>query len=185
MGFHVNEGRYRESSRNKVFYSFSHNGGTQSPQGKYILPTVLSSFPHRININKVKPWGKKKVPEEASTGWYWRDRNPESLISWMNHTWKRSYRKWNFKKEVGIDYENKTCSLPLFLLVDFQTVLDSNTTGIFQLPSPLKTNPLNLPIAISEDWRDTKQVRKRIQTPESRHTVWHPNLYLRCNTKYQ
>lgn len=52
----------------KCSVHFSHNGGTQSPQGKYIPPTVLSSFPHRININRVKPWGKRKVLEEASPG---------------------------------------------------------------------------------------------------------------------
>ena len=103
------------------------------------------------------------------------DRNPESLISRVNHTWKWSYRKWNFKKEAELDYENKTCSLPLFLSVDFETVLDSNTTGIFQLPGPLKTNPPNLPIAISEDWTDlwtdTKQARKRIQTQNTQPDI--------------
>lgn len=113
---------------------------------------------------------KKQVLD--STG---GDRNPKSLISWVNHTWKWSYRKWNFKKEAEIDYENKTRSLPLLLSVDFETVLDSNTTGIFQLPSPLKTNPLNLPIAISEDWTDlwtnTKQARKRIQTQNTQSDI--------------
>ena len=52
---------------------------------------------------------------------------------------------------------------------DFEPVLDSNTTGTFQLPSPLKTNPLNLPTAILEDRTDTKQARRKIQIPE--HTA--------------
>lgn len=73
-----------------------------------------------------------------------------------------------------INNENKLCSVAVASLNGLWPVLGLNMTGTFELPDLWRTkekqylhftpSPLNLPIANSEDWTDTNQARKRIES---------------------